>query len=336
MKRAAFLAAALFVALAWPGAAHAQLRLCNQTSYVLYAAMGAQTGYNVDTRGWMRVAPGACEAIVTKPLKASSYFLSAHSSHAHAGPARVWGGSSELCTKETDFALKTPVAYRNCTADDAFFTPFATVNTKGRSAWTTTLTESAAIASLDAARDAGIVRLLKDIGYPAAARGAKESLSREAALKRFKARMRLPQNASPADLFDALETEAMKASAPQGYAICNDSGKAVWAALALPDGKKWVTRGWWQVAPGSCAKALTDPLKYDTAYLRVERGPRPIVEGKAMFCVTDIEFEVQSRDKCPDHGLRAAGFAETAIKGRTGYAAHIADNGLLPPAPAAK
>ncbi|MBI1328772.1 MAG: DUF1036 domain-containing protein [Alphaproteobacteria bacterium] len=332
MSRRFLMALGAMVALAWPGAAQAQLKLCNQTSYVLYTATGALANTQIVTHGWTRVVPGECRVVANERLS-GAMFLHAHSSHAHSGPPRTWGGASQLCTKETDFNLQVAANFRRCESDDAFLTPFATVDTKGNAAWTTTLTESRDIKTLDAARHAGITRLLRDIGYPASGRGANEAVRRDAALKAFRQRMKLSDKASPNDLFDALETEAMKAAAPQGYAICNDTGKPVWAALALPENKQWVTRGWWQIAPGGCAKAITDPLKYEKAYLRVERGPKQIVGGKANFCVTDIEFEVFGRDRCTERGLRAAGFAETPVKGRSGYAAHIAESGLVAPAP---
>ena len=203
--------------------------------------------------------------------------------------------------------------------------PFAKIDTRTIKSWTETLTESASIKSLAAARDAGIARLLSDIGYKD---------DRTTALKKFRARMKLPGSASTDDLFDALETEALKAAAPAGYSICNDGDSAIWAALGLKTGANWLTRGWWKIMPGACARAITNPLSADKVYLHVEgHGNHDLVSSAAKLCVTDITFEVTSKGDCTGQGLTPAGFATTDTKGRSGYAAHIGENGLVPPLP---
>src|SRR6201999_186363 len=52
--------AALFICTA-SRPASAALTLCNQTSYIVYAAIGSATKKELDTRGWTRVAPGDCQ-----------------------------------------------------------------------------------------------------------------------------------------------------------------------------------------------------------------------------------------------------------------------------------
>jgi uncharacterized membrane protein len=318
----------LFFALS-PSSASASFKLCNQTSYVLYSAIGYPAGTDMLTQGWTRVAPGDCAALIATPLSASSYFLFARSSQAHAGPTRNWGGQTGLCAKETNFSLHGALGSLSCKADDAFMMSFAQVNTKGMKAWTTTLTESPQIGDLDTAKIAGLTRLLNDVGYHF--NGPQAGKARDEALKNFRARMKLPANASDKDVFDALETEALKATAPAGYSICNDTQQPVWAALGLHNGNQWVSRGWWNIAAGSCARAITAPLATDKVYLLVERHKQKSpVTGNAKFCVTDIEFDITGRERCKDRGLREAGFAETRTKGVAGYAAHVSEAGLLP------
>jgi uncharacterized membrane protein len=95
-----------------------------------------------------------------------------------------------------------------------------------------------------------------------------------------------------------------------------------------------VARGWWDVPPGACAKALTTPLAFDTVYLLAERHGNPkLVTGPATFCVTDVAFEIFGDKNCTARGLTEAGFAATTTKGKTGFAAHVGNDGLLPPAP---
>lgn len=322
-----FLITLLFCA-AGAGPAGAAITVCNQTSYVLYTALGYQAGSQAVTQGWTRIAPGDCVAPKSQPPSAASSFLAARSSQAQSGPSHVWGGRLRYCVKDTDFTLHTALGAQACADDDAFLLPFAPIDTHGRKSWTTTLTESPRIDSLEVARAVGIARLLGDIGYKIGP-GANKTYGE--ALKKFRTRMKLPEKVSIDDLFDALETEALKVTAPAGYSICNDSDGDIWAALGLKQGNDWLSRGWWHVAPAACAEAITAPLSADKIYLLAERSGRSLlVTGTDKFCITDIEFETHGRDKCANRGLVEAGFAATNTKGVTGYAAHIGNKGLLP------
>ena len=313
--------------------ASAALNICNQTSYILYTAVGYQAGQTMITRGWTRIVPGDCGPVLSDSLTATSYYVSARSSQAHSGPARAWGGNLRLCAKDANFALQSPLTVPGCQGDDTFQLPFAAVSTHGKRSWTTTLTESASIASLDVARLAGIERLLNDIGYKVGPDDANGNKSRDDAMIDFRKRMKLAETASNADLYIALETAALKASAPAGYSVCNDTDGDVWAAIALKSGTSWVSRGWWKVPPAACAKTITDPLATDKIYLLVQNHTNAfVVKGTMKFCITNIEFEVFGTGKCASRGLTEVGFAETNTSGRTGYAAHVGKNGLLVPA----
>lgn len=306
--------------------ASAALKLCNRTSYVLYAGTGLIHAPNVTTRGWTRIAPGACETAIEGPLAPSGTYVYARTSEAHSGPAHAWGGGTAMCIIDNDFSLTAPLGANRCPSDDAFEVPFAEVATKGAKSWSATFTLSPKIASFAQAREAGIARLLTDIGYRPGKGGVQQ------AVNLFRIRMKLPAGASAGDLFDALETEALKVAAPAGYSICNDTDEPVWAALALKNGTAWVSRGWWKVPPGACAQAISTKLSADKVYLLAERKKgRKLVSGTNIFCVTAITFEIEGRERCPARGLAAAGFAATNTKGRAGFAAHVSEDGLLPP-----
>jgi uncharacterized membrane protein len=308
--------------------ASAALKLCNQTSYVLYAAVGWRDGNNVAAQGWKRVIPGDCRDLLHQPLAAVPYFLFARSSSAHAGEVRNWGGNTSLCIKDTDFAVTGTATEQSCSDENAYPESFSAIDTHGMSSWTTTLTESPSIASLDDARKAGIDRLLGDLGYK-----FRDDDGREAALAGFRRRVNLVSNASQADLLDAMETEAMKVVSPAGYSICNDTGGVVWTALGFAEGKRKLSAGWWKVGPGACAHALTQPLHVDAVFVHAEGHDRPaLVSGPEKFCVANITFQTTDSDNCAAHGLTEARFAKTNTKGVAGYTAHISEGGLEPPA----
>jgi len=304
--------------------AAADLKVCNRTSYVLYASSATATGGEIESRGWTRIAPGDCQAVLRDDLTARAYYLYARSSQAHGGLPRAWGGAQPVCVKDISFA--THQSGRDCESDNFFSLPFAAIETHGRKSWTTTLSETPAIATLNDATAAGVKRLLKDIGYPDA------SISGGIALADFHKRQHLSSKASAADLFDALETTALKVTAPAGYSICNDTAKPLAAAIGQHEAGAWTSHGWWKIAAGSCAQAITTPIATDSVYLFVQRVSGPaLVSGKEKFCVADIEFDIQGRTRCKERGLGEAGFAPTRVQGLSGFAAHVGESGLIAP-----
>lgn len=310
--------------------AAADFRVCNQTSYVLYAAVGYEAGVQMLTRGWTRVRPGECATALQGTLNQPAYFLYARSSRAHSGPTRAWGGRIRLCAKETNFAIDVPVGSARCASDDAFLVPFASVATGHKASWTATLDEAEQFATPAAARTAAITRLLGDVGYQLAA--APQAVPQ--ALADFRLRMRLPASASDDDLLDALETEAQKSSAPAGYTVCNDGQAEIWSAIGLRLNRGNASRGWWDIPPGACARLLTRPLDVTAVYLHATKvGNANLVGGPAIFCTARGSFDLPAGAKCSGRGQSLLGFAATDTKGINGYVAHIGNAGLLPPAP---
>jgi uncharacterized membrane protein len=314
--------------------ASASLKLCNRTSYILYAAVGAAAKSDIVTHGWTWLAPGACETAIATPLKAPAYYVYARSSRSHSGPSRAWGGNARLCVGHGDFTFTAP-AFSRCTQDGSFDVPFSEIATQHKSDFTETLTGKPELATLDQARIAGIQRLLSDAGYKLAAIDGNDDKPTETALAAFRRKARLSRKANDEALFKALEKAAGKTAAPAGYAICNATPTPFWAAIGLKTGKEWVSRGWWKVPPSDCSTAIAEPLATDHVYLLADLpGKKPLVTGSAKFCVTDITFEIQGRGNCKQRGMREAGFADTVVKGRNGYVARVGPKGLEAATPA--
>ncbi len=217
-----------------------------------------------------------------------------------------------------------------CPPDDTFELPFAGVDTHGARSWTTTFDETPAYATAKEAEAAGLKRLLKDQGAKLGTVDAKPDKARDAALAAFRKRLNMAANATSADLFDALETEALKTSAPSGYAVCNDTTKAIWTALGESASGRWTSRGWWKIAAGGCARAISAPLKTDRIFLLAQTpGGVPIVFGNEKFCTTNVEFEIAGRGNCKARGLTESGFTATNVKGMSGFTAHVSEHGLV-------
>jgi uncharacterized membrane protein len=307
--------------------AQAALTLCNRTSYILYAATSAIQGSRSETAGWTRVAPGECQVARKEPLTAQSYLVHARSSLAHSGPARAWGGNQPVCVKDGNFTLKQPAAKSSCT-DDSFALPFATLDNQGKRVWTMNFDEQPAM-TMTEAQLAGVKRLLKDNGYAIAQIDGKPDKATGLALNDFRKRMKFGPNAGNAELFQALESEARKKIAPAGYTVCNDGPDALMIALGQMDGGKTVSRGWWTVTPGACARAMTTTLASDAIYLLAQhKSGGSVVAGSQRFCTAATAFEIEGNQNCAGRGFAEAGFAATATKGLSGYIAHIGPTGL--------
>jgi len=325
--RAALLAALWLAGLCAP--AHAALTLCNRTSYILYAATAAIQSPRSDTRGWTRIAPGDCQLARKEPLTAETYLVHARSSIAHSGPSRSWGGTYPVCVKDGNFVIKQAVTQPVCTADDTFALPFAPLDNRGHATWTMTFDEQPALGSLAAAQLAGAKRLLKDIGYRIAAIDGKPDKATGTALSDFRKRMHFPPTAGNVDLFNALEAQAGKTNAPAGYTVCNEAREPLLLALAQTDGGQPVSRGWWTVQPGACARLTTMPLTGQTAYLLAQRrNGAGVVTGPQRFCIVPQTFDIHGAGNCAKRGYGEAGFAATPFQGRQGFVARITADGL--------
>jgi uncharacterized membrane protein len=322
--------ASLVSLIAWLGCgpAHAQLKLCNQTSYVVYAAVGIQQPAQMVTRGWSRVVPGDCGSAVDEPLKEPAYFVYARSARSRTLQPRNWGGPFRFCVRDENFWLQMPLATTACKPDGAFLAPFAPVATGGAKTWTMTLTEAPALATPADARAAGIRRVLIALGYLAEADSDAKHLND--AFAKFRVHAKLAVNATPADIFAALESAANDPQKSSGYAICNDGNGEIWAALAYWSGQEFISRGWWDIAAGTCTTPLSQSLGHDPVYLYVSKqGNNHLVAGVANFCISNVLFDIHGRDRCEAHGYVSKGFEATNIKGASGFVAHIGDDGLV-------
>ena len=318
--------AALLLAL-FAAPANAALTLCPRTSYVLYAATSAIQSPRSETQGWTRIAPGDCQLARKEPLTAETYLVHARSSIAHSGPARAWGGNYPVCVKDGNFISKQAVTQPVCT-EGTFALPFAPLDNHGHATWTMNFDEQPALGSLSAAQLAGAKRLLMDNGYKVGAIDAKPDKATGAALNDFRAKMHFRPTAGNSELFETLEREAGKKNAPAGFTACNESRDTLMVAIGVDDAGRQVSRGWWTVEPGACARAITTPLSSGAVYLLAQRkAGSTVVGGAQRFCTTPAPFDIQGGD-CAARKYGEAGFARTDTAGKSGYVAHIGTSGL--------
>jgi uncharacterized membrane protein len=323
--RAAGIALAFLVAAS---PAHAALKLCNRTSYILYAATSSVISPGSATHGWIRIAPGDCAIGLPEKLTAQSYLVYARAGLSYSGPERAWGGNFPSCVEQGQFTLHQTVTQPYCTGA-TFAVPFAAVDTHGKTDWTMSFDEQPALPNLEAAQLAGVRRLLQESGYKIPRIDGKPDKATGAALKDFRKKAGLGDRGGNAELFAALENRALAhGAAPDGYTICNDGKSNVAAAVAQRNDKEIVSRGWWRIAPSACARLITTSLKGTQTWLLAQRpGGATLVSGPDKFCIAAGAFEIKGRS-CP--ASSQAGFLATPLGDVAGRIVHLNDKGLSP------
>lgn len=188
--------ASLLCLLAAP--ALADYRLCNRTAYVLDAALAIETDGATATKGWFRVLPGGCRAMLSGETEGDRFFL-------HAETPRAYGERSEtpdvarmLCVKEGEFLLS---GAESCAGRQGRLAPFTEVTDDVAGEAGTTELNGPRDMDAAGARRAGLVLLLALAGYDAAMPGGVD-----AALASFCADAGLDADAADDDekIFSAL------------------------------------------------------------------------------------------------------------------------------------
>src|SRR5918911_2602744 len=102
--------ALLLVLLCRP--ALADLQLCNRTSYVVEAAIGIEDKGSAATRGWFRVDPGQCRAVLQGTVEAERVYVHARALPVYGASPAAQAGHIDLCIAEGTFLV---AGARHCT-----------------------------------------------------------------------------------------------------------------------------------------------------------------------------------------------------------------------------
>lgn len=302
--------------------AHAETRLCNRTSIVTEAAIGVMASDTAATRGWFRLDPGQCRALLQTTEAPGKLFLHTRALGEASGTALGQPEHVQLCVGEGDFLVSGATS---CSRPNTRMAGFAEVKpTVVENVAVLFLTEEADY-DLPQARRAGIQRLLARMGYDPGPVDGLEGPRTEAALRTFIADRNLPADAAASpDIFDTL-ISAWRAGEGPGFAWCNETGHRVMAALGLDEGGHIRTRGWYRVEPGACLKPAVEPgvtrvysfaEAVDGEGRAISRGGRPLTfGGEVPGCIRPAEFEIAGTD-CAAHGASEARFLAVTFDGR--------------------
>ncbi|MDX2202999.1 MAG: DUF1036 domain-containing protein [Hyphomicrobiaceae bacterium] len=123
------------LALAFPVAARADLKLCNTTSSRIGVSIGyqdASTGWT--TEGWWNIAARTCETLYKGPL-GSRYFYVHAIDYDRGGE---WSGKSVMCTADKSFTIRGD---QDCKRRGYKSTGFFQVDVQDAKDWTIQLTD---------------------------------------------------------------------------------------------------------------------------------------------------------------------------------------------------
>lgn len=315
----AWLLAALPLLSAVP--AHAELTLCNRTSYQMEAAIALERRASVSTRGWFRVDPGECKQVLDGALDTDMVYVHAKTPPVYGTAPLPQNGNAEFCVRDGVFEIANA---RGCavSAQVRFSPARPSDSTKGP---VVNLAEEADYDDTQA-RLAGIQRLLVIAGYDASPIDGVQGNKTQAALNKFLADRKLPaEAATAANFFDTLLAAARNPEGV-GFSWCNDTKYTVMASLGVVEMGAIVTRGWYRVAAGQCVRPdlRGDPRRLYSYGEAVDGNGRVIRNGdtalswggSVVLCTRDGRFELSDHKDCGTRGLNSAGFAVIDIGGQ--------------------
>jgi uncharacterized membrane protein len=317
---------ASMLALGLTASAHADLQFCNKTSYVLDLALGLEDKGAAATRGWFRVDPGECKAVLQGALEAEAVYVHARALAVYGPSPLPQAGHADLCVADGSFVIAAAKTCRPRAGQRlARFSAIKPSETgQGLTAY---LGEEAGYDGAQA-RLAGIQRLLAIAGYDANPIDGVEGKKTTAALAQFIRDHRLPADAANGATFFATLLDAVKEADGVGFSWCNETPYAVMAALGIDDNGATVTRGWYRVDAGKCVKPdlPANPARLysfaeavDGQGQSMKRGDRLLVwGGPTQLCTRDVRFEISEQKNCAAQGLTATGFAVIDMAGKPG------------------
>lgn len=319
----ASLAAAFVVAAALAAPAAAETRLCNRTSVVTEAAIGVAVDETAATRGWFRLDPGQCRAILQTAEAPGRLFLHTRPRGEPPGARLGQPNQRQLCIGEGDFLVP---AAQSCRQQGHVMAPFAEVRPTVVEGIAVLFLSEEADYDLPQARRAGIQRLLTRLGYDPGPIDGLEGPKTDGAMRAFVTDLNLPADAAALpDIFDRL-LAALRAGEGPGFAWCNDTAHRVMAALGTEEGGRLVTRGWYRIDAGTCLKPPLDgsPQRVFSFAEAVDGEGRPVLRqgrpltfgGETPGCIRASEFEITGTEDCAAHGGLPAQFMAVPFDGR--------------------
>lgn len=127
-------AAILFVFTLHVSSAHADFRVCNDTTSLVGVALGYSDDGNWKTEGWWQIPGETCASLLEGSLSSRFYYIYAED----ADRGGQWRGEIFMCTANQEFTIE---GEKNCLERGYLKTGFFEIDTGNRDAWMVRLTE---------------------------------------------------------------------------------------------------------------------------------------------------------------------------------------------------
>ncbi|MDB5613664.1 MAG: putative rane protein [Devosia sp.] len=116
--------------------AHADLRICNETTNLVSVSLGYRAERGWMSEGWWQAPPGDCRVLYQGDLVRRFYYLFAVDDIGGG----AWDGSVFMCTRDETFTI---FGVEDCLARGYERTGFFEIDTQNRTDWTLQLTDGA-------------------------------------------------------------------------------------------------------------------------------------------------------------------------------------------------
>lgn len=105
------------------------------------------------------------------------------------------------------------------------------------------------------------------------------------------------------------------------FTLCNRTRQDIEASFARRDDNRWVSEGWWRIAPQECQKIHVAPLRqrFYYYYARTATPPLRFWSGKYRFCTDPKPYTVIGDEDCAARNFGVAGFAQVDVGDRNQY-----------------
>ncbi len=279
--------------------AHAEYDLCNETSYVIRAAIAYKGDGDYQSAGWFIVYPGFCRPVIDKPLTQNTYYIHGRTIVNNTGaPMHDWAGEDQFCIAQNDFDI---TGSNNCEKRGYSMAYFNAVSVGRAKSWTTTFTEPDQL-DLPKAQILGTQRLLVDLGLLAHSQmDGYLGRSTVSAIQKFKRENSIDVPEQPSiELMRALVQVSQERAKGHGLQLCNSTKYAIWAAVGVPiDAATVNTKGWFEIQPNACLKPVIEALDKHFVYIygeTVDAAEKKLFwHGDDRLCTNDVSFSITAK-----------------------------------------
>lgn len=298
-----------------------EYKLCNQTSYILDAALAVQVGQTTASQGWFRVYPGQCQVILSRTLEGERYLVYTRTPDAYDNAPIPSAASDLICVARDDFLI---AGAERCADPRNRLASFTNVTEDATGDLGQTILTGDANLDMEQARIAGLQRLLTIAEFDPGGVDGNDGEQTEQALDAFRRRTGVAANESDDALFEALLLAAVDGARANGLTYCNDTEWTIFAATGITAGGTALVEGWFEIPAGECLQAIREPLEGDLLHSFAQAHDEngfPVIQngvplqwgGASEFCTKPTRFEISEHSDCRARGLDVTGFTADEI-----------------------